>query len=199
MGNRISLSQEVFGIEEVAVSHLDFDRSIRFYYSNPSTQQLDPKFVGYSPIELEQERDERLEELDKNSAFMVLTAVEARLKVDFLLRCKQRKKDSLSEHYQSIRKTKGDNISFEETILDGWKTHYPHSKALMSALRVHSIFVTGLLMVAIGCQNLGESMIFLQFMTWLMRFINFHYYPSRNRFLNGQPIMILNCCYQSTT
>jgi len=135
MGNRISLSQEVFGIEEVAVSHLDFDRSIRFYYSNPSTQQLDPKFVGYSPIELEQERDERLEELDKNSAFMVLTAVEARLKVDFLLRCKQRKKDSLSEHYQSIRKTKGDNISFEETILDGWKTHYPHSKALMSALK----------------------------------------------------------------
>jgi hypothetical protein len=69
MGDRISFSSELLRFEEVAISHTDTANSIRFYYAAPSLAQLDPKFIGYTVQETQQERDLRLDELDKNSVF----------------------------------------------------------------------------------------------------------------------------------
>ena len=135
MGERISFSPELLEFEQVAVSHSDLEKCIRFYYGQPSLQALDSKFVGYSVAEVEQERDQRLEDLDKNSAFNVLGALEASFRIDFLMRCYNRNKDELSRFFRDLHREKGDKISLEEDILEGWKTCFPPTKSLISDLK----------------------------------------------------------------
>jgi hypothetical protein len=135
MGDRISFSPEVLRFEEVALSHSDIAKSIRFYYTAPSLETRDPKFIGYSIAEIQQEQDLRLEDLDKHSVFSLFAALEASLKIDFHLRCSARKRDDLSRCFREVYKTKGDRASLEEDILEGWKTHFPSAKSLLSELK----------------------------------------------------------------
>ena len=129
------MSPEPLELEEVALSHSDIANSIRFYYSQAAGQGLDPKFAGYSRDELERERDQRLEDLDRNSAFNVLAALEASFQSDFLVRCSERKKDELSRLFRRLQKKKGKRISLEEHIIEGWKTCCPETKSLISNVK----------------------------------------------------------------
>ncbi len=135
MGNRISFCPELLRFEDVAVSHSDTAKSIRFYYTAPSLVSRDPKFTGYSVQEVQQEENLRLDELDKNSAFNLLAALEASFKVDFYLRCYDRKKDDLSRTFRAVYQAKGDRISIEEDIIEAWKIHLPAAKSLLSELK----------------------------------------------------------------
>lgn len=135
MGKRVSFSPEPLGFKRVAVSHSDTAKSIRFYYGHPSIQAQDSKFVGYSVSEVEQERDQLLEELDKNSAFNVLAALEASFRIDFLQRCYDRRKDPLSRRFRDLEKVRGSKVALEEDILDSWITHDPAVKSLLSKLK----------------------------------------------------------------
>jgi hypothetical protein len=135
MGDKISFCAEVLRFEGVAVSHSDTAKSIRFYYTAPSLILRDQKFTGYSVQEVREEQSLRLDELDKNSAFNLLAALEASFKVDFYLRCYDRKKDDLSRSFRAIYKVKGDRISLEEDIFEAWKAHLPVAKSLLSELK----------------------------------------------------------------
>jgi hypothetical protein len=96
---------------------------------------LDQKFIGYSAQEVQQEQNLRLDELDKNSVFCLLAAMEASFRIDFYLRCYDRKKDDLSRHFRTIYKEKGDKISLEEDVLEAWKIHLPAAKSLLSEMK----------------------------------------------------------------
>jgi hypothetical protein len=136
MGNRVALSPERLEFEEVAIAHSDIANSIRFYYGQASMEALDAKFIGYTLGEVEQERDKRLEELDKNSAFNVLAALEASFRVDFLMRCYNRRKDDLSRFFRRLLKDKGErSISLDQHILEGWRICSPQSKSLISQVK----------------------------------------------------------------
>jgi hypothetical protein len=135
MGDRISFSRELLRFEEVAASHSDIAKSIRFYYAAQLLEPRDPKFIGYSNPEIRQEQNLRLEDLDRNSVFGLLAALEATFRVDFLLRCHYRKKDDLSRFFREVRRTKGDKVSFEHDILEGWKSHFASAKSLLSELK----------------------------------------------------------------
>jgi hypothetical protein len=65
MGSRISFSREVLRIEQVAQKHQDMANSLRFYYNEPNLSLRDPKFVGYSPDDVQRELNKRLMELDR--------------------------------------------------------------------------------------------------------------------------------------
>jgi hypothetical protein len=135
MGDRVTFWPELLRFEEVAVSHSDTDRSIRFYYTAPLIETRDNKFIGYSPAGIHQEQDLRLEELDRNSVFNLLAAVEASFRVDFYLMCYGKRKDDLSRTFRGLYKAKGDKISFEEDILEAWQHHVPSVKSLLSELK----------------------------------------------------------------
>ncbi len=135
MGDRITFWPELLRFEEVAVSHSDTGRSIRFYYTAPLLEMRDKKFIGYSPLEIHREQDLRLEELDRNSVFNILAALEGSFRIDFYLRCYGRKKDDLSRFFRALYKTRGDKISFEEDILEAWRNHIPAVKFLLSELK----------------------------------------------------------------
>jgi len=136
MGSRVPLSPERLVFEEVATAHSDIEKSIRFYYGQPSIETLDPKFIGYTPDQVAEERDERLAYLDRNAAFNVLAALEASFRLDIRVRCDGRKKDELSRSFRRLRKVKGeDRVSLEQHILEQWKAHRPQSKSLISDLK----------------------------------------------------------------
>lgn len=131
----MSFQPEPLELEAVALSHRDIAASIRFFYSQAVGQRLDPKFIGYSIADVDRERDQRLEELDMNSAFNVLAALEASFQMDFLARCSKRKKDDLSRYFRTVQKKKGKRIALEEDILEGWKTFCPETKSLISLVK----------------------------------------------------------------
>ncbi len=138
MRDRISFSPELLQFEKVAVSHSDIAKTIRFYYNQQSIQTFDSKFIGYTISEVEQERDQRLEDLDKNSSFNVLAALEASFKVDFYMRCYNREKDTLSRFFRDLKnrkRNKRDKISLVDDIFEGWKTYFPSAKTLTSELK----------------------------------------------------------------
>lgn len=134
MPSRISFSSEVLRLDEVVLVYTDTGNSIRFYYDSPNIQRRDVKFVGYSNIEIRQERDERLRELERSAVFNLLAALEASFQTDFLERCYQRRRDDLSRHFREIYRANGNRIQLEECILEGWKEHVSTSKALISQI-----------------------------------------------------------------
>jgi hypothetical protein len=117
-------SSENLDFAEVALWRNDIADSIHFYYGQLSISTINPKFIGYTRLEMENERDERLNELDKSSSPNLLAAVEAVFRIDFETRCVERHKDELSRHFRSLRKKakgKPHIISLDQDILDGWK------------------------------------------------------------------------------
>jgi hypothetical protein len=132
MGSSVSFSGEVLRIQEVAQKHRDTDKSLRFYYTAPGLPQRDLKFVGYSPNDVQRELGKRLSELDRDSAFGVLGALEASFRMDFLERCQERWKDDLSRNFRELEKLRGKRVALEEDILGAWKQHVPSAKALIS-------------------------------------------------------------------
>ena len=136
MANRVALLPERLEFEEVAIAHSDIAKSIRFYYGRASIEGLDAKFIGYTPGEVDQERDRRLEYLERSSAFNVLAALEASFRLDCDIRCSKRKKDDLSRFFRDrSKRIRGDRISFERDILEGWKTYSLQSKSLISQVK----------------------------------------------------------------
>jgi hypothetical protein len=64
----------------------------------------------------------------------MLGLVEAALRIDFRLRVKQRRKDSLSRAFRSLRKQAGSKIRFDD-LLDLWVIHHPGVKRPFSEFR----------------------------------------------------------------
>jgi hypothetical protein len=135
MGDRISFSPELLQFDELAVSRSDTKNSLRFYYTAPSIENRDKKFIGYSIQDTQRELNLRLEEIDKSFVLSLLAALEGHFRVDFHVRCERRKKDELSRCFREVNKKKPDRVSFEEDILETWRNHLPAAKALFSELK----------------------------------------------------------------
>jgi len=90
-------------------------------------------FATYTSEELSNELECRIDELDKSTAFTVLAAIEAHLRIDFLQRCYNREKDSLSRKFRELNEEKGSNIPLED-ILELWRQHISR-KSVISELR----------------------------------------------------------------
>lgn len=99
----------------------DTNAALRLFYlqQNPTFQV---RFTGYTQGEVGAELDSRLDETDALTAFTLLTAAEAALRTDFVLRCIQNRSDPLSKHFVGLHGANGLRVSLE-AILDGWKTH----------------------------------------------------------------------------
>jgi hypothetical protein len=134
MAERVSLT-DAPRIEEVAMFYSDTANSIRYYYASGSLAQLDPKFARYSPQDVQKERDERIETLDRVSAFDAFAAMEAQFKTDYYVRCQRKQKDPLSRAFRAIHKRKGNKISWEDDILNTWSAHIPSAKSVISNLK----------------------------------------------------------------
>lgn len=121
-------------LEKLSSCHRDFEDSLRLYFS-PTAPTYVARFAGELPEEVGRKLELRLSESDARSAFAALTALEARFRTDFDMRCRKRLKDRLSGYFREVEKTRKAWVRLDEDILEGWKRHTNVSAKDISALR----------------------------------------------------------------
>jgi len=133
MSDKVSFSFASQTLEEISDYYKVMSDALRQYYDVDNMHNpIPPRFIGLSREELENELNERLNELDKNVSLSLLSAIEASLRIDYLNRVYQRKKEDLSRAFRSIHKTTGNKASLEEDILSSWKKYHPEYKSIFS-------------------------------------------------------------------
>jgi len=129
----VSFSNKNLAIDQVHQYFLDTTRAQRFYHSDASPDFRE-RFIGYTKEDLLNELEISLAETEMLSVFSVLAAVEAAFRVDFLYRCKSKKRDKVSKHFRNTYRTNGEKVRLED-ILDVWQEYSAGSKAIISDVK----------------------------------------------------------------
>ncbi len=132
MARKVSFSNQELQVHEIDVHYTICAAALRAYYIGTNSA-----FVGYTNNQLKTELHGRLEELNKSCSFLLLTVVEARLRIDYLKRCYEKRKDDLSRRFRKINKECGEKRErpdLSDDILDAWKQHGA-SAPLVSEIR----------------------------------------------------------------
>jgi hypothetical protein len=79
-----------------------------------------PRYFGKTIEELEADFAYHLAELGHAVALLILASTEAALRVDFVKRVGQKKKDPVSRRFRQVHKRRKDRCRLEEDILDVW-------------------------------------------------------------------------------
>ncbi len=99
----------------------------------------DERLFGMSRKELDSYFEDILQEIDVQASLFILAATEATIRVDFLSRVYERKKDAVSRGFRQIYVSRCDHnkvkVRFEEDILDTWSEHSPETKSEISRLK----------------------------------------------------------------
>ena len=93
MAKKVSFSSQNLSIEEIAYYKQDLEKAIRLYYKSYSE-----KFYTYSMENIDEEKSLRLQELELNAIFMLLSSIEALFRIDFNIRVNQKFRDKLSKY-----------------------------------------------------------------------------------------------------
>lgn len=119
-------------IDEVATYRQDVEDALRLYYGSAASN---PRFIGYSITELNNELDARLAELELSSTLILLSCVEAAFQIDYRLRCYRGPIDNLSTAFRRLNKRSKKRVNLDPNILDAWKKQTNVSTALLGELK----------------------------------------------------------------
>lgn len=133
MGDRVSFSDQALDLGQIAKHHADCETALREYFSTASPSFID-RYAGRTLLALKTDLAFNVEELDYNSAFDVMAAIEAALRTDYLTRVYERKKGRLSRAFRAINKAKGAKASLEKDILAAWRQYAALPNGVYSAL-----------------------------------------------------------------
>jgi len=131
MGKRkkIAFSNAHSSIEDVEEYYIDSEQSLNSFYDfSSSSTQISSKFVGYSKAEFDNELKARKETLDRMCSLEVLSAIEARLKIDYIVRGQNKLRDEFSKKIREIFDKKENRASLVDDILKAWKIEFPEHK-----------------------------------------------------------------------
>jgi hypothetical protein len=81
------------------------------------------RYFGKTLEELDADFAFQTAELGLLSEFAMFACTEAALRVDFIVRVKDRQKDEVSRGFRNASKKRGKKIRLEEDILDVWREH----------------------------------------------------------------------------
>ncbi|UQA62272.1 hypothetical protein [Polyangium aurulentum] len=99
------------------------------------------RFLGKTEDEVRAVVDEERSELGHAASLMVLAAAEAALRVDYLGRVYEKRKDPLSRGFRELYKTseqkrgRGTRVRLEEDLLEKWVERQPQAKAAVDDFR----------------------------------------------------------------
>lgn len=136
---RVAFSSKAVDIADYANHHSDLEESLRAYFS-PIAPTFDVRFLGESIANVNAALTQRLNEVDMGSALTVLSALEAKFRIDYLQRCYRREKDSLSRAFRDLHKKKKTRVRLETEILDIWKNYTNVEARVISDLRAAFAF-----------------------------------------------------------
>jgi len=126
---KVSLSNHHSTLEDIEEYYVDGESSLNFYFSSSSTvSAISARFLGYTNKEIGEELKIRKDTLDRMCSLELLAAIEAKFRVDYLLRCQNKKKDFLSKKFRAIHRKKANKASLEDDIIFTWKKEIPEHK-----------------------------------------------------------------------
>lgn len=100
-----------------------------------SQVNLPQEILGLSLKELDDYFERLYKELENVTCLSLLSAVEAELRKDYLVRAYDKKKDTLSKKFRNIYKQKNQRASLEEDILEAWRETYPQLKGIIGTYK----------------------------------------------------------------
>lgn len=119
---------------EVAAIHQLREQALRYYFSstNPAYQALVANTAaGTASPSLA----DALLEVDRDSCFLLLAAIEAALRIDYALRCERRDKQPISRRFRKLHKKYEYSIPLERVLLEEWSVHRPALRPTISDLK----------------------------------------------------------------
>ena len=131
---RVAFSDKKVDIEDLAAHHYDVEAALRNYFGI-AANSFPLRFAGYSTSDLAVELEKRLAELDMTSSLTILSSLEAVFRIDYLQRCSQKKKDTLSRAFRALYKQKAARVDLENEIFDLWKQHTNGSSVIIGGLK----------------------------------------------------------------
>jgi hypothetical protein len=84
-----------------------------------------PRYFGRTREELLAFFDDQRKELKFSAMLSLLAATEAALRVDYIARVMNKKKDAVSQTFSELYREQRLKVSLEDQILDVWKQHSP--------------------------------------------------------------------------
>lgn len=119
---RVTFSGDQLVYADLARDHADTEASVRLYFDSAATLQT-VRFANYAPHEVDEDRDRLISQHDQHASLALLAAIEAAFRIDYLQRCKLRKKDALSRAFKNVFHVKEDRASLENDIFSAWQAH----------------------------------------------------------------------------
>lgn len=89
---------------------------------------LTDEFLAMTPEEVSASFDDQRDELDSLTMLGLLAAAEADLRVDYLTRVFERKKDDVSRAFRDLYKESATRVRLDEDLLEIWLQHAPCKK-----------------------------------------------------------------------
>lgn len=130
MVKKVRFSEQHSTIEEIEKFYFYSEQSLIPYFSERNSY-----FTGFSILELNNELREHKLALDRMSALEILAFLEARFRIDYLIRCQERKKDILSRAFREVYKSKENKASLTDDILKVWKETCPQHKPILDSFQ----------------------------------------------------------------
>ncbi|MFS0644680.1 hypothetical protein [Siminovitchia sp. 179-K 8D1 HS] len=132
MNKRITFSGETRELDQIYLFFNDTRQALTHYKQSIKKGRIvADQFIGFTPNELDEWFNQHLEELEKLVCLEMLSSTEAALRMDYLKRIYNRKKDNLSRIFRSIYREKSARASLDQDILENWKLQYPQIKSLI--------------------------------------------------------------------
>ncbi|WFO52531.1 hypothetical protein [Aeromonas veronii] len=129
---KTSFTNEHSTINDVEGYYVDSEASLKLFYNvNLQNSPIPARFFGYSKNEIFDELKERKETLDRMCSLELLAAIEARIRVDYLVRCQNKLKDALSRDLRLVYSKKENKASLKDDIISAWKIKHPNHKEIL--------------------------------------------------------------------
>jgi len=123
-----SLSGEELSIESIKNWYDDHDQAIKDFKnkvveaivnSKPTVDLF--KFKAFTVDDVDKYFSDSKQELENLVCFNLISATEAKLRVDYTIRVKEKDKSGIGRIFRDFHKRKGKRISLEEHIIEVWK------------------------------------------------------------------------------
>lgn len=134
MAKKASKSNNYFEFKEVAEIYNFREKSLKLLFSENNPTFISD-FSGYTPNEIKSELAVQIEEIEKDACLNLLACIEARFRIDYIIRCEKRYKDSISRKFRDYFSDHQYRISLEDGILEEWKNNTKINSSVISNIK----------------------------------------------------------------
>ncbi|WP_230658627.1 hypothetical protein [Psychrobacter sp. I-STPA10] len=119
---KVSLSGRHPDISRISTQYEETTNAINLYFSTDNLN-FNKLFLGWTIQEVQQRKNTVQQENELALSLMLLSALEARFRIDYIARNTLKLKDELSRAFREMAKAKGNRVSLEDEILEYWKAY----------------------------------------------------------------------------